>query len=137
MPIDMTKYNPFWDFLRELISHRDRNRCARCKAPHLVRIWRMRDRSWRPCSPEENASGARSQKTPPPPGAKALILCVCSVAHLDWDRANDAPENLALLCQQCHLDHDRPQHLYRTLKSKYRRAGQVELIELKPPRPRM
>jgi hypothetical protein len=77
--------------------------------------------------PHRNVSG--------PVGARAAILCVCTVAHLDWNRDNNAHENLALLCQQCHLDHDRPQHLYRTLRSKLTRAKQYELFPVGEPIP--
>lgn len=124
MPIDYGNYNPAWPFLRELISHREGNKCKRCRAPHRVKIWRMKDRSWRRYGGEEAI-----------PGARKLIMCICSVAHLDWDRTNDAPENLALLCQQCHLDHDRPQHLHWKMRAKLDRSGQRELFAAKPPRP--
>ena len=42
-------------------------------------------------------------------GATKIIL---TVAHLDRDRSNNAPSNLAALCQRCHLNHDRhAQHI--------------------------
>lgn len=41
-----------------------------------------------------------------------LTRIILTVAHLDRDRTNNAPENLAALCQRCHLNHDRQaQHL--------------------------
>lgn len=125
MPINYANYNPAWPYLRELVSHRDRNRCKKCRAPHRVKIWRMKDRTWKRYEP-----GSR------PANARALILCVCTVAHLDWNRNNDDPTNLALLCQQCHLDHDRPQHMYKRLTSKLRASRQSELFPATPPRPR-
>ena len=36
---------------------------------------------------------------------------VLTIAHLDQDTTNNDPENLAALCQRCHLEHDRPHHL--------------------------
>lgn len=42
-------------------------------------------------------------------GAVKIIL---TVAHLDRDRTNNDPSNLAALCQRCHLNHDRAaQHI--------------------------
>ena len=42
-------------------------------------------------------------------GAIKIIL---TVAHLDRDRSNNDPSNLAALCQRCHLNHDRAaQHI--------------------------
>lgn len=115
MPIDYRNYNPEWKMLRELISHRDRNRCRWCKAPHRVRIWRHKSGAWTPLGPNV-----------PPNRTARIILCVCTVAHLDHDRTNDNPQNLALLCQRCHLNHDRPQHLAK------QRAHRIT----RPPRPR-
>lgn len=42
-------------------------------------------------------------------GSTKIIL---TVAHLDRDTTNNARENLAALCQRCHLNHDRSaQHI--------------------------
>ncbi len=35
---------------------------------------------------------------------------ILTVAHLDHDHNNSVDENLAALCQRCHLHHDRHQH---------------------------
>ncbi len=43
-----------------------------------------------------------------------VVLACC---HLDHDPANNAPRNLAALCQRCHLKHDAADNLAR------RRAG--------------
>lgn len=126
MPINYRDYHPKWPLIRAIISHRDRNRCKRCRAPHRLRIWRLKSGPWRPYHPD----------APPPPHAR-LILCVCTVAHLNWDRTDNRPENLALLCQRCHLHHDAPQHLYRRLRSRLRRQRQPELFETAPPVPKV
>lgn len=109
MPIDYKNYNPQWKMLRELISHRTLNRCAWCKAPHRLRIVRRPDGSWYPL-PHNGRIGRRDR----------VIRSVCTVAHLDHDRTNDHPDNLRLLCQRCHLNWDRPQHLHKRLKVRYR-----------------
>jgi hypothetical protein len=36
---------------------------------------------------------------------------VLTIAHLDQHPENNAPNNLAALCQRCHLNHDRPFHI--------------------------
>lgn len=36
-----------------------------------------------------------------------------SCAHLNHDLSDNSAENLAALCQRCHLMHDRPEHLRR------------------------
>jgi hypothetical protein len=37
---------------------------------------------------------------------------VLTTAHLDHDPANNADDNLKLLCQWCHLNYDGPHHKY-------------------------
>ncbi len=125
MPINYANYNPAWPYLRELISHRELNRCKICRAPHRVMIWRLKSGAW---SPYVRGKG--------PKNAVRAILCICSVAHLDWDRTNDHHKNLALLCQRCHLDHDRPQHLWGLRLKRRNRTRQLEMIPDTEPKPR-
>ncbi len=46
-----------------------------------------------------------------PPGARTRV--VLATAHLDHDPFNNVPENLAALCQRCHILHDKAEHLRR------------------------
>lgn len=39
------------------------------------------------------------------------IRIVLTVAHLDHNPRNNDQENLAALCQRCHLNHDREHHM--------------------------
>lgn len=46
------------------------------------------------------------------------------------DKMDVRPENLAALCQKCHLNHDRDEHIYNAALTRRRRrieAGQLEL----------
>ena len=125
VPINYANYNPEWPYLRELISHRELNRCKICRAPHRVMIWRLKSGAW---SPHVRGKGPRN--------AVRAILCICSVAHLDWDRTNDHHKNLALLCQRCHLDHDRPQHLWGLRLKRRQTSKQLEFADDPQPKPR-
>lgn len=61
-------------------------------------------------------------------GATKIIL---TVAHLDRDRANNAPENLAALCQRCHLNHDRhAQHIPHRKYGRYHDREPQTKLEL-------
>ncbi len=46
-----------------------------------------------------------------PPGRTTRV--VLATAHLDHDPFNNVPENLAALCQRCHILHDKAEHLRR------------------------
>lgn len=87
---------------------------GRCRAPHLGRIVRhpLRRGVWRPAEGE------------------AGIRVILSVAHLNQRPGDDRPENLAALCQRCHLLHDLRQHVASRARRTYRaqlEAGQLEL----------
>lgn len=71
-----------------------------------------------------------------------MVKIVLTVAHLGvplsdgsaGDKRNKAdcrPENLAALCQKCHLNYDRDEHIENALKTRYQKrikAGQLELL---------
>ena len=46
-----------------------------------------------------------------PPGRTTRV--VLATAHLDHDPFNNVPDNLAALCQRCHILHDKAEHLRR------------------------
>ena len=50
-----------------------------------------------------------------------------TVAHLDQDPGNNAPENLKAFCAPCHLRYDR-QFLTHNQKARLEREGQLNLL---------
>lgn len=70
-------------------------------------------------------------------------IVVLTVAHLGTQHADGTPgdkhdkmdvrdENLAALCQRCHLNYDRDEHIANAAKTrerKRREAGQLQLLE--------
>lgn len=61
-------------------------------------------------------------------GAVKIIL---TVAHLDRDRTNNHPDNLAALCQRCHLNHDRAaQHIPHRKYGRYHDREQQGKLKL-------
>jgi len=57
-----------------------------------------------------------------------LIKIVLTVAHLDHNPENNEAENLKALCQKCHLNYDKKQHLKTRQKNKLK--GQLSLLEV-------
>lgn len=45
------------------------------------------------------------------PHPVTLSRVILTVAHIDHVPENCAESNLAALCQRCHLNHDRPNHI--------------------------
>lgn len=82
MPIDYKEYHPKWRLISYLIRFkRAKSKCEWCDA--------------------ENG------KPHPKTGSKVVL----TVAHVDHDKTNNRFNNLAALCQKCHLGHDIKQHV--------------------------
>ena len=82
MPINYADYHPKWSLISRLIRFRRAgNKCEWC--------------------------GAENYQPHPLTGSRVVL----TVAHLDRDRTNNRFDNLAALCQRCHLNHDRCEHI--------------------------
>ena len=83
----------------------------------FVRVVRARNRcEW---------CGARNHEPHPATGSHVVL----TTAHV-YDRAPGAASllNLAALCQRCHLNHDRAQHLQSRRTNRDRANGQLSLF---------
>lgn len=101
--------------IRPRILARAGNRCEKCKAPNGETIWRG-DAGVTYMLPEgdvfDSETGERlgSAKGSEYRGDR-FVRIVLTIAHLhDPNPANCSDENLAALCQRCHLRHDAKQH---------------------------
>lgn len=71
--------------------------------------------------------GARNDEPHPITGSKVVL----TVAHLDGTPENCHPDNLAALCQRCHLNYDRGRHI---ANRKYgRHLNQLNLFQREYP----
>ena len=87
----------------------------------FVRVVRARNRcEW---------CGARNHQPHPDTGSHVVL----TTAHV-YDRAPAAASllNLAALCQRCHLNHDRAQHLQSRRANRDRANGQLSLFTAAP-----
>jgi len=102
MPIDYKEYHPDWKNISENIRVvRADNKCEWCGAPNHTLIYRPnRDKNKWELWPEGMQSEALNLD-----GYKATKV-ILTVAHLDHDKTNNEPDNLAALCQRDHLLHD-------------------------------
>lgn len=79
------------------------------------------------CELENYATLTPSSPTRPEPSRVVL-----TIAHLDQDVTNNDPENLAALCQRCHLKWDRPWHLINAGLTRDRHRNQSLLPGIDP-----
>lgn len=137
MPIDYSKYPPDWKQIRQRILQRENNCCKECGLKNslivsrdnklgLVKdlmngpVWKYNDEgklirseySW-------HLSDWRSDHV-----AKVVL----TIAHLDHDITNNEDENLAALCQRCHLKLDANQHKENSRKTRNNKKGLQSLF---------
>lgn len=111
MPMDLARYPADWRQISRRIRFRADGRCEWC--------------------------GAENLQSHPETGSRVIL----TVAHLGVARPDGTPgdkhdkmdvrdENLAALCQRCHLNYDRDEHQVNAAATRRRRrlqAGQIEL----------
>lgn len=116
MPCDYSKYPPNWKSeIRPGILKRDNNKCKFCGLQNKLQGWRDNQGNFyeaqmildcmekRGYDYFENELLDTFDKYGNPRG---MITIVLTIAHLDHDLKNNHGDNLAALCQQCHLRHD-------------------------------
>jgi hypothetical protein len=140
MPMDRSRYPANWEDISRRIRERAGNRCEWCGVPNGA--WGYRDKTGRFWTEEEIAQtdGDHPFNNYEP---KPLRI-VLTVAHLGVTRPDGASgdkhdkmdvrdENLAALCQRCHINYDRDEHSANaaaTRRRKREQAGQLPLMEV-------
>ena len=116
MPIDYKEYHPKWRLISKLIRFkRAHNRCEQCGLVNGQVIKRLKNgmvrtpgaQDWDMINAKVRYSGYTMSGSIKFHGFTKVVL---TVAHLDHNKANNRFENLAALCQRCHLSHDQKQH---------------------------
>lgn len=157
MPIRKGDYPPDWTQLSIAARERAGQKCEWCGAPngkiirrtghpeekeqHVgcspeTRIYRV---DWELAPKEMHVRGSCEVETTANMNWKrlrfhGLTKIILTVAHLDRDRHNNAPENLAALCQRCHLNHDRAaQHIPHRKYGRHHDREQQGKLELNDP----
>lgn len=101
---------------RERIREREGDACKFCRVPNGKLVGRYKSHPGCCYGVEDGVeymagvgkTGRHRSHRSGVPDRVAKI--VCTLAHLDHDPTNNAEENLAFLCQWCHLHHDQGQH---------------------------
>lgn len=129
MPINYAEYHPKWSLISRLIRFkRAENKCEQCGrvnyvvdrflptgGGHLLANsgdYQISHYNWGPEADTYKKAKAHCDKlNASPDGLGKWSVVVLTVAHLDHDKTNNRFDNLAALCQKCHLSHDSAQHV--------------------------
>ncbi|WP_407529646.1 hypothetical protein [Methylobacterium oryzisoli] len=122
-----------WPQLSAVIRFRRAGgRCEGCGRPHLQRIVCLSDGRWW----DAEAGMWRSGRGRPLRRSPAVDLLaevrttrvVLAAAHRNHDTSDNADENLAALCQRCHMLHDRREHRRRRWFTLFSRKAMGDLF---------
>jgi len=97
MPMNRTKYADDWEAISRKVKQEQGWLCLWCNAIHGF---------------------------PHPITGSTVVL---TTAHVDHDEANMERENLAALCQRCHLRHDHKQHMANAARTRREKKRNHEL----------
>lgn len=135
MPVDWSRYPKDWPDIVERIRLRSGDKCEWCGVPNHVLVERNKTnpKEWRIV--EGMAAEAAAID-----GIK-LTFIVLTTAHLGTPHEDGRPgdkhdkhdtrdENLAHLCQKCHLGYDLKDHMLNAAKTRRRKKQELGYMEM-------
>jgi hypothetical protein len=135
MPVDWSRYPPAWATeVVPRIRARSGNRCEWCGLANGAYGYRDKGGGFHPLD------GSHAQEVRAAEEGWRTCKIVLTTAHLGAPHADGRPgdkhdkmdcrdENLAHLCQRCHLLYDLPEHVANARKTRNRKKGQVDMFE--------
>lgn len=113
MPCDWSRYPKNWKTeIRPRILAREENRCKWCHAENGASLPK-------PCCDEASYNERGKCHS----CGRRRPRVVLTVAHLDHDTTNNTDDNLAALCQRCHLTYDARHHAGNARRTRERRKA--------------
>ena len=136
MPIRKQDYPPDWDAISIQIRTEAGWCCEWCNAPNGAYIVRTKGAPLLVTQKTVIIAGIEKRVpygdfTVAPDKAPGSTKIILTVAHLDRDTTNNNRDNLAALCQRCHLNHDRyAQHIPNRHYGRYHAKEHQTKLEL-------
>jgi hypothetical protein len=134
MPCDYSKYPGDWKSHRvPRILAREGNACKFCGARNGSIGYRGIEGDWWETARSEDRI-ARKLQTPRGCGLTRIVLTVAHLKRTTGDPAKDGPldcpdEDLAALCQACHLSLDRERHIAKRKQSRLAKRAVGSLFQ--------
>jgi hypothetical protein len=121
-----------WPQLSAVIRFRRAGgRCEGCGRPHLHRIVCLSDGRWWDAEAGAWRDGRGRLRRRPAVDLLRQVRTtrvVLAAAHRNHDTSDNTDDNLAALCQRCHMLHDRPEHQRRRWLTLFSRKAAGDLF---------
>lgn len=141
MPCDYSKYPSDWKQIRERILKRENHCCKFCHVDnHACVHWNDQTKVYEPAAGNQYTDGIGQGEhgykasrlvadhwNSMGEGAKWIVI-VLTIAHLNHDTKDNREENLAALCQRCHLNYDKELHAVNARTTREKKLGILKLF---------
>lgn len=141
MPCDYSKYPSDWKQIRERILKREHHCCKFCGINnHAGARWDEAAKVYERAVGNQYAD-AIGQGDHGYKASRMLvdhwnsieedprwIVIVLTIAHLNHDTKDNRDENLAALCQRCHLNYDKELHITNARTTREKKLGILKLF---------
>lgn len=134
-PENKSRYPRDWKDIRAAILARAGNCCEECKVPNGKRIARGAGQfagtfQTEDADVHDAETGVHIARVSMSEyHVKNMVTVVLTIAHLDHQPENCAPENLRALCQMHHLRHDAKHHAKTARETRRARLNNLDLFE--------
>lgn len=128
-PENQARYPQEWPQIRAAILARAGHRCEQCGVANYTAIVRLKVD---PAVWETFDAMLLSEADPGWDEYHDPVRVVLTISHLNHTPEDNREENLAALCQRCHLVYDQVEHEQSRRRNRDRRAGQGLLMEVPP-----
>ncbi len=136
MPCDYSKYPKDWKQISIRIRERAGHKCEWCKAPNGRSVLRGQGEhdgtylidNTMYCN--KTGDVVRRIVLDSEYNYSRQTKIVLTVSHLNHNIADNRDENLAALCQRCHLRHDAAHHAANAKATRDRKRGQADMLAI-------
>lgn len=128
-------YHPEWPRISQEVREAAGWQCEWCGVKNALVIQRYDGNDWTEVDRIRADENSEWEETKGMTWARLkfhrLTRIVLTVSHLDRNRHNNERDNLAALCQRCHLRHDIHQHIRNRRYGRYHDREHQLKLELK------
>ena len=118
-----------WQRIRDKVLARAGYACEQCQKPNHKMVPIAKDGVWFDYEFGWRDSTGAPHSAPSLEDERAHVHMVLTIAHRNHDPTDNGMENLAALCQRCHLVYDRELHVRNAADTRRSRKAMGDLFD--------